>query len=184
VTAIVSSDIKYYLSAPGASAGFANAGTVGDSWGKYMSTTQLSSTSLDNLFPDLTGAQNAAQQIDYACLFVLNNTASGNSLINAVAWLPLATNIAGATTHAIGVDTTAVSLKTSSVQQALAIASATTAPAGVTFVPPSSTNSGGVSLGTIPPGDVKAIWIKRMAHNTIALNGDGFNVEVDGDTNG
>lgn len=184
MTAIVSSDILYYLSAPGASAGNATAGTVGNSLGKYISTTQLSSTPLDNLFPDLTGAQNAASQVDYACVFVLNNTASGNSMLNTVAWIPTSGNIVGATTHAIGVDTTAASAKASASAQALVIANATTAPTGVTFVAPSATNSGGVSLGTIAPGYCRAIWIRRTATNSAPLNNDGFTLEVDFDTQG
>jgi len=184
VTAIVSSDIQFLLSAPSASAGNANAGTVGNSLGNFVSTTQLSSTALDNLFNDLTGAQNAASQVDYQCVFILNNTASGNSMLNTVAWIPTSGNVTGATLHALGVDTTAASPKASSSAQALTIANATTAPSGVTFVNPSGTNSGGVSLGTIPPGYVRAVWIRRTATNSAPLNNDGFTLEVDFDTQG
>jgi hypothetical protein len=184
VTAIVSSDIQYLLSAPGASAGNANSGTPGNSLGKYVSITQLSGTPLDNLFTDLTGAQNAASQVDYQCVFVLNNTASGNSMLNTVAWIPTSSNVTGATTHSLGVDTVAASAKGSSSAQALLIASSTTAPAAVTFVGPSSTNAGGVSLGTIAPGQVKAVWIRRTATNSAPLNNDGLTLEVDFDTQG
>lgn len=184
MTAIVSSDIQYLLAAPGASAGNAVAGTVGNSLGKYVSTTQLSGTPLDNLFPDLTGAQNAANQVDYACVFILNNTASGNSMLNTVVWIPTSSNVTGATTHAVGVDTVAASAKASGSAQGLLIASATTAPTGVTFVSPSSTNAGGVALGTIAPGFVRAVWIQRTAHNTAPLNNDGFTLECDFDTQG
>lgn len=182
LTAIVAADIQFLLSAPGASAGYANTGTPGNSLGKYVSTTQLSGTPLDNLFLDLTGAQNAASQVDYACVFILNNTASGNSMLNTVAWIPNASNITGATTHALGVDTTAASAKASATAQALVIASSTTAPTGVTFVGPSSTNSGGVTLGTIAPGYVRAVWIRRTATNSAPLNNDGFTLEIDFDT--
>ena len=184
MTAIVSSDIQYFLSAPGASAGNANAGSVGSSWGKYFSTTQLSGTPLDNLFPDLTGAQNAASQVDYACLFVLNNTASGNSMLNTIVWIPTSGNVTGATTHAVGVDPAASTAKGSSPVQAATIVSATTAPSGVSFVAPSATNAGGVSLGTIAPGFVRAVWIRRTATNSAPLNNDGFTLECDFDTQG
>jgi hypothetical protein len=149
-----------------------------------MSTTQLSATALDNLFTDLTGAQNAASQVDYQCVFILNNTASGNSMLNTVAWIPTSSNVTGATTHSLGVDTTASTIKTSSAVQALTIANATTAPSGVTFVAPSSTNAGGVSLGTIAPGWVRAVWIRRTATNSAPLNADGFTLEIDFDTQG
>lgn len=191
MTAIVASDILYYLSAPSASAGFATAGTPGSSWGGWFSTTALSGTPLDNLFSDITGAENAASQVDYACLFVLNNTASGNSMLNAVAWLPSASFVSGGANIALAVDTTAASVKASSSQQALKVVSATTAPSGIsTWVTPQSgaptapSYTGGVQLGTLAPGYVKALWFKRSATNSAAVNNDGFGVQVNFDTMG
>lgn len=191
MTAIVSSDILYYLSAPGAVAGFVTAGTVGDSWGNYISSTQLSSTPLNDLFPDVTGAQNAASQVDYACLFVLNNTSSGNSMLNAVAWLPSSLDVAGGTTVQIAGDPGAASSKTTSSQQAVKITASTNAPAGVSgWVSPTGTPptfpsyTNGIQLGTIAPGFCRAIWIKRTAANTSPVNNDGGTIEVDFDTNG
>lgn len=191
MTAIVASDIQYYLAAPGASAGFVTAGTVGSSWGAYISSTQLSGTPLDNLFTDITGAENAAQQVDYACLFVLNNTASGNSMLNTVAWLPSANFVAGGANVAIGLDPTAASLKTSSSAQALKILSATSAPSGVnTWVTPQASAptapsyTGGLQLGTIQPGYCRAIWIQRTATNSGPVNNDGLGIQVNFDTMG
>lgn len=180
---IVSTDILYLLAAPSATAGYSIAGTPGNSWGKYCSTTAWSSTPLNNLFTDITGAENAADQVDYACVFILNNTASGDSMLNPIAWLPTASDVAGGATVQLGVDPAAASLKTSSTAQAAVISSATTAPAGVTtWVGTSATNAGGLSLGTIAPGFVKAVWIKRTATNSAPLNNDGFGLQVDFDT--
>lgn len=50
--AITASDILFKLSTTAGAAGNANAGTVGASLGKYISTTQLSGTALHN---DRTG---------------------------------------------------------------------------------------------------------------------------------
>src|SRR6266478_4836199 len=105
MTAIVASDVLFKLSAPGASAGNTVSGVPGDSWGNYISTTQVSLTPLDNLFPDLTGAQNAASQVDYAVLFIHTNTASGNSMLNTVAWLTSSLDVAGGANIAIAGDT-------------------------------------------------------------------------------
>lgn len=191
MTAIVPGDVLFYLSAPAASVGFATAATVGNSWGGWFSTSALSSTPLDNLFTDITGSENAASQVDYACLFVLNNTSSGNSMLNSVAWLPTASDVAGGATLQIAVDPTAASVKTSSSLQAVKITSATVAPAGVSGwvsdtstspVSPSYTN--GAVLGTIAPGYVRAIWIKRSAANTAPVNNDGGGIEIDFDTMG
>src|ERR1035438_1577592 len=186
MTAIVASDVVYYLSAPSASTGYATTGVAGSSWGGWFSTTALSGTPLDNLFSDITGAETAASQVDYACVFVLNNTASGNSMLNAVAWLPTASYVAGGANVTVAVDTTASSIKTSSSQQALKITSATTAPSGIsTWVANQSTVAGGsVSLGTIAPGYVKALWFKRTATNSAAVNNDGFGVQINFDTAG
>jgi hypothetical protein len=183
MTAIVSGDILFLLAAPGASAGFATGGTSGDSWGKYCSTTQVSGTPLNNLFPDITGAQNAADQVDYACVFILNNTAGGDSMLNTVAWLPTGSDVAGGATLSLAVDPAASSLKSSSVQQAAVIGSATAAPSGVSgWVNDSASSAGGVSLGTIAPNFVKAVWIRRTATNSAPLNNDGFGLEIDFDT--
>lgn len=189
MTAIVASDIQFLLAAPSASAGFATAGTPGSSWGKYISTTQLSSTPLDNLFLDLTGAQNAAQQVDYACVFILNATASGNSMLNTVLWLPTSADVAGGTTVTVGADPAAASVKTTSTVQAAVISASTNAPAGVsTWVsnvgtdPASPSYTGGLQLGTIAAGSCKAFWVKRTATNSAPVNNDGFGWQVDFDT--
>jgi len=191
MTAIVASDILFYLSAPGASAGNTVSGTVGDSWGYYISTTQLSSTPLDNLFPDITGAENAADQVDYACLFVLNNTASGNSMLNTVAWFPSSLYVSGGATVSLAADPTAASVKASSSPQAVKITSSTSAPAGVSgWVGPTGTAptypsyTNGIQLGTIAPGYVRAVWIRRTATNSAPVNNDGMTLEVDFDTQG
>src|SRR5579863_3232887 len=158
MTAIVSSDILFKLSAPGASSGNSIAGTAGSSWGNYISTTQLSNTPLDNLFADITGAQNAADQVDYACMFIHNNTSSGNSMLNTVAWLPLSLFVSGGANVALAADTFAASAIGSSSQQAVKITANTNAPAGVSgWVSPTSTAptspsyTNGIQLGTIAP---------------------------------
>lgn len=187
MTAIAPTDIQFLLSAPSATSGNSAAGTPGNSLGKYASTTQLSTANsgLDNLFVDLTGAQNAASQVDYQCLFVYNATASGNSMLNTVIWIQSSSDPQTATHHAVAADTTASSVLASSTAQALVIANSTTAPAGIsTWASPSSSNSGGVSLGTIAPGSVKAVWFRRTATNSAPLNSDGFTFEVDFDTQG
>lgn len=189
MTAIVPTDVLFMLSAPGAAAGNTTAGTVGNSLGKYVSTTQLSATPLDNLFLDITGAQNAASQVDYACVFILNNTSSGNSMLNTVVWLPLSLFVAGGANVALAGDNIAASAKGTSSQQAAVIGTSTTLPTGITsFVSPVSSApvfpsyTGGIQLGTIGPNQVRAVWIRRSATNSAPVNNDGFTLEVDFDT--
>jgi hypothetical protein len=191
MTAIVSSDILFKLSAPGATTGNTNSGTAGNSWGNYISTTQLSATPLDNLFTDITGAENAASQVDYACVFIHNNTSSGNSMLNTVAWLPQSLFVTGGANVALAADTFGTSAIGTSSQQAVKITANTNAPAGVSgWVSPTSTApsspsyTNGIQLGTIAPGYCIAVWIRRSATNSAPVNNDGFSLEVDFDTMG
>lgn len=70
---IVTSDIKRKLSTTSGSAG--NTLTQADpnaSLGKYISTTELSGTPLNNLFDNVSGDENAAGTVDYRCVFFHN----------------------------------------------------------------------------------------------------------------
>lgn len=179
---IVAADIQFLLSSPQAGSGYTRAGVPGNSLGLYASTTQLSQTPLDNLFTDLTGAQNAASQVDYACLFIFNNNQASHTMISPVAWLPLSLLGPGNTaSFAIGADPTAPSVLGSGSAQAVAIQNPTLAPAGVTtWQAPSATASTGVALPNIPSGYVAAVWIRRSASGSAGLN--QFVVDVTFDT--
>lgn len=191
MTAIVSSDILFKLSAPGASTGNTVSGTAGNSWGNYVSTTQLSNTPLDNLFTDITGAENAASQVDYACVFIHNNTSSSNSMLNTVAWLPLSLFVTGGANVALAADTFGASAIGTSSQQAVKITANTNAPAGISgwvsptnTAPSSPSYTNGIQLGTIAPGYCIALWVRRSATNSAPINNDGFTLEIDFDTQG
>lgn len=181
--AIVSTDIQFLLSAPGASAGYSSSGTVYNSLGKYVSTTQVSATSLNNIFTDLTGAENAASQVDYQCVFLLNNTSSGDTALNGVVWLPTSGFVVGGANIGLAVDTTGATAKGTSSVQAGTIANSTTAPTTIgSWVTPSSTNAGGLAVANLAPGQVLAVWIRRTATNSGPVNNDGFVLEYDFDT--
>lgn len=174
---ITASQIEFLLSAPQATAGYTTAGVEGNSLGLYCSTTQLSTASggLDNLFTDWTGAQNAANQVDYACVFIFNSNTT-NTMLSPVAWLPNSLLGAGnQAVFAIGADATPPSLLGSSTPQATAITSPLLVPSGVTWYGPSSTSSGGAPLSNIPPNYVQAVWIRRTANGVAATN--TFNID-------
>lgn len=185
MTQISASDIQFYLSNPGAVTGFSGVGTAGNSLGKYMSTTQVSATSLDCLFLDISGAQNAASQVDYQMLFILNNTATGNTMLNTTIFFPTATDVSGGATIQYALDNKGVVTKTQSATQAAVIANATTAPTSIgSWTNPSATVAGGLSVGSVPPASCFAVWFKRTASNSAALNNDGFGLQVVFDSNG
>lgn len=178
MAAIVQGDLIWRYSTTAGAAGNATAGTAAGSLGKYISTTAWAGGVANDLFDDLTGAANAASQVDYRCIFIYNSNAA-NAYQNAVAYI--SSEVAGGASIAIGPDPTAASALGSATAQAVTIANATTAPAGVTFSAP-TTAATGIALGTIPVANVKAFWIRRTAANTAALSNDGVTLGISGDT--
>lgn len=177
---IASSDIKYKFSVKTGSAGNSTAGTAAGSLGKYISTTEITDATLNNLFDDVSGDENAASDVEYRCVFV-HNAHGSLTLQNAVIWLQA--EVANGASVAIAIDDAAASAIGSSSAQADEIADEGTAPGtGVgSFSSPTSKGTG-LSLGNIPNGQCRAFWIRRTAANNAALNNDGVTIRVEGDT--
>jgi len=181
MTQIQPSEIRWYLSNPMATTGYSGVGTAGNSLGNFMSTTQVSSTPLDALFLDITGPQNANLQVDYACLFLMNATSSGNTMLDVYIWLPstLCTSGPGAATVAVGVDPIGPVPYNSTSQQAQTIPNVTTAPTGVsTWVGPQSVFSSGLSVANVPANYVLALWLQRTAVGGQAVNNDTLTIQA------
>jgi hypothetical protein len=177
---IASTDILYkYSVTTGAAGNSTAAGAAGTYLGKYISTTPIVDATLDNLFPDVTGDENAADNVDYQCIFVHNNHGT-LSLQNAVVWI--SSQVSGGANAAIATDNIGVTNVGSSSAQAAVIGTKNTAPTGVSSFSAPTTKSGGLALGTIGPGQTAAIWIQRTATNSAALNNDGLTIRVEGDT--
>lgn len=176
---ISGSDLHFRLSVTTGSTGNSTAqADPNGSIGKFMSTTDIVDATLNNLFGDITGDENAASQVDYRCFFIFNNHAT-LTLLGAVAWI--SADVSGGATVSIGLDPAGVVVKNLGSAQAATPANALTAPSGVTFSAP-TTKSGGLTIGDIAAGSCAAIWVRRTAANTSALNNDGATVEVAGDT--
>jgi hypothetical protein len=171
-------EVQLLLAAPQAASGYSSPGTVYNSLGKWASTTQVNETvTLNNLFPDTTGPQNAAEMVDYQCLFVYN-TDDTSTMTNVYAWVPTS-SILGPLEFAVGADSTGVSSYDSGSVQAGIITQPTLAPGTVsTWYGPSSSASGGAPLGSIGPGQVAAFWVRRTATNSAAYTGDTFDIQV------
>ncbi len=176
---ISSSDILFKLAVTTGSAGNSTSqGNVNNSLGKYISTTQITDATLNNLFDDVTGDENAASTVDYRCMFVHNSHATITWLA-PFAWI--SAEVSGGASVAIGLDPAGVTAIGSSSAQAATIASEAIAPSGVSFSTPSSKGAG-LSIADIPAGSCAAIWIRRTAANTVAVNNDGCTIRVEGDT--
>ena len=179
---VTATDILFKLSVKTGAAGNSTAGTPAGSLGKYISTTEMSGTALNNLFDDISGAENAASATDYRCFFIHNSHAT-LALQNAVVYLS-GGDPAGGATVTIAVDTTAASAVGSASAQALEATNETAPGAGITGLSYSAptTAGAGLSLGTLNAGQVKAVWVRRAAANTAAVNNETVTFAVTGDT--
>jgi hypothetical protein len=182
MAAIVAGDILTKYSVAGAaSAGNATAGSATTTWqGKYMSSTTWAGGGTNDVFPDITGAQNAASQVDYACIFV-HNTNTANSYQTCV--VSIQSEVAGGASVAIAVDSTAATVYTSAPVQALAPSSSTASGDARALL----TYGSSATLGTLQSQsgtntNVRAFWIRRTAANSAALSGDGVTLSITGDT--
>lgn len=176
---ITATDLLFKLSITSGAAG--NSAAQPDpnaSLGKYISTTAMTA-SANGLFDNISGAENAASTVDYRCVFIHNAHAT-LSYQNAVVYISAET--AGGASVALATDNIAASAIGSASAQAALIASETTAPSGVSAFSSPTTAGTGLSLGTIAAGFCKAVWVRRTAANTAALDADGFSLGISGDT--
>lgn len=164
---IVSSDIKIRLSG-----GAANA-NVNASLGGVKSTVELVDATLHNLFDKVTSAEAAAGLVEYRCVYVHNGHAT-LSLEDAKVFIASNTPSPD-TTLAVGVGTAAINANEQTV------ANEATAPSGVSFSEP-ATFATGLTIGTLPPGQHKAIWLRRTISAGAAAVNDTATFRVQGDT--
>lgn len=163
-----------------AAAGNTTASAAATSLGDQISTTAWAGGVANDLFDDISGAENAASIVDYRCIFV-HNSNGANTLQNAVVYLSAET--AGGANIAIAIDNIAASVIGSGSAQAAAIANETTSPgAGAGAFSSPTTLGTGLALGNIPAGQCRAFWVRRTATNSVALSGDGVTIAVGGDT--
>ena len=181
--AISASDIKFKLAIKTGSAGNSAAQPDPDeSLGKYISTTELSGTALNNLFDDMSGSENAGETAEYRCVFV-HNAHGSLTLTDAKLYLS-GGDPAGGADVALAVDTTAASAIGSASAQAL---EATTAYApgapitGLSYSAPSTAGEG-LDLGDIDAGDCKAFWVRRTGADTSAVTPETATLAVSGNT--
>ena len=181
MAAITAAEILFKLSITTGTAGNAAAQpNPNASLGRWVSTTQLSGTALNNLFDDVSGAENTAGTTDYRCVFV-HNSNTANALQNAVLYLQ-GGDPAGGSTVTIAVDTTAPSALAATVAQADTIANENTAPTLVGAFSAPTTAAAGLALGTIGIGQVKAFWVRRVTSGAAAVNAETVTFAVTGDT--
>lgn len=144
---IISSDIKFYLSG-----GAANA-DPDLALGGAKSSVVLVDDTLENLFDNVSGAEHAAGDTNYRCIFVKNDSAE--SAANVKVYLdsntPAADDVA-----TIGKDLTIPG------DTADTVADEDTAPDPVVTFVTADGYANALDIGTLTAGQSAAIWIKRV----------------------
>lgn len=170
---IAGSDIVYRLSVA-AAAGDTTAGTPATSLGDQVSTTAITTAQLNNLWDNVSGAEAAAGDVEYRCVFVLNNHAT---LTLEGAEVEVTSQPAGGAV-AIALDNIAASAKGSGSAQAATVANESTSPGGSA----GAFGVGPLTIGNLAPGEVKGIWIRRTVTAGAEAGQTGTVITVSGDT--
>ena len=143
------------------------------SLGGAISSAEVADT-IHDLFDAVTGKEAARGDTEYRCVYI-KNTHATLTLYEAVAYIFQNTPADG-TNCEIGVGSSAVG----GIEQA--ITNEKTEPVGVIFVEPDSEETG-VLLGDLPPGQARAVWIKRVVHpGAGAFNSDCLWLGIYGDS--
>lgn len=178
---IQSGEVLFKFSTKVGTTGNTNTGSGLGSLGKWISTTQLQSGVLHDLFDVITGDENAASTVDYRCVFIHNNTVtSGLAMISPKVWMY--SEISGYANTAIAADNIQPSSINSTTAQAAEIANETTAPVAVGTWNSGTVKASGITLEDIPSGYCKAFWIRRTATNSSAITSDAVSYRIEFDT--
>lgn len=113
----------------------------------------VTSAVLNNLFDNVTKAENFAGHTDYRCIYVHNDTATSGALFGAgeiyIGNTPLASIELGIGDKGVAAE---------------AVVNEQTAPTGITFYSTDSSNTVAFNV-TLEPGEWIPVWVKRVSNN-------------------
>jgi hypothetical protein len=163
-SSIAVTDLEYHLSTNAGSLGGAIAGTIAGG-------------AANNVWDDVTAGESSSGDTEYRCVYIKNNHPTATWLAPTV-WIdssPTPDSVA------IALDSAAVGATAASTS-----ANESTAPTGggapYTFTSP-TTKAAGLVIADIPPGQYKAIWLKRTVPSSAAANAsDGISIRCEGST--
>jgi len=166
--AIVASDIVMRLS------GGSGNTDPNASLGGAKSTTAVTDNTLNNLWDNVSGAESTAGDTEYRCVYIHNGHGSLTAYSSKI-WIDTDTT-SSYTAIYLGLGTSAVN----GTEQT--VANESTAPTGVTFSQPGVGTE--LSIGDLPFGQHKAVWIKRIVTaGGTAQDNDTYILKVSCDTN-
>lgn len=127
-----------------------------------------------NLFDAVSSAEGAAGDVEYRCFYVHNANAT-LTMENAVVWIQANTPSAD-TQLAIAVGSSAIN----GTEQT--VANEGTAPTGLAAFSEAANEGAAVALGNIPPGQHRAVWVRRTVNAGAAASNDTATLRVKCDT--
>lgn len=164
--AIASSDIHYRLTG-----GSSNSDPTASLGGAASTTTDAGSSIMN----DITGAQSAAGITKYRGVSLRNEHGS-------LTWQSVKVWVSTDTPSSDTDADVALAAEAVNTQQA-SIANETTAPTSVTFANTAVSFATGLSVGDIPAGQFKGVWLKLVVTAGAAAAADSFTISAQGDTN-
>jgi hypothetical protein len=172
---ILASEIKFYLTG-GATNTDPNA-----SLGGVISSSEIPSGELNNIFDDVTGDESAVGDTEYRCIAVKNTNVSLTLKASKI-WILSNTTSPN--------DEVEIGVETPVGDAVQTVANEGTSPTGITFAKPTDKANGfdltgeGNNVGEIGPGKWVAIWIKRVVQaGAAAKDNNTFELQVEGDSN-
>lgn len=144
------------------------------SLGGAISSTAVTDNSANNVWDDVSGSETSAGDIEYRCVYIRNSHATLTAFSTKI-WIDTNTT-SSSTTVDIGLGSSAVN----GTEQT--VANESTAPSSVTFSAPGVGTE--LSIGSIPAGQHKAVWIRRtVTAGGSATDDDTYILKVSCDTN-
>lgn len=168
------SSMNWYFSTASGSAGNSTGSSRSQSHGKYISTTQITNNSGQNLFNNVTSGDNTNLTEYYKCIFLSYDGAgafaSADSLQISIS------GASGGVDFYLGKDPLGPTSKSSSSAQSVVVTNQTTAPTGVTFTKPTVPSP--ITIATIPDQNVHALWVRLTPLNVGAASGDNATISI------
>lgn len=157
-----------------AAAGDTTASSAAASLGDQVATNGPATSGFNTFFDDVSAAEALAGDVEYRCVFVLNNHATDTAFAVKV---EVTAEVALGASWALALDAAAVSAKGAATAQAATIANESTAPSGA-----SAFGAGPLTIGDLAPGQVKGVWVRRtVTASTAALASDGATLRITGE---
>lgn len=144
------------------------------SLGGAISSTAVTDNTINNVWDNVSGDETSAGDVEYRCVYIRNSHATLTAY-SAKIWIDTNTSSAS-TTVDIGLGSSAVN----GTEQT--VANESSAPSAVSFTEPGVGTE--LSIGDIPAGEHKAVWIRRTVTAAgSATDDDTYILSVSCDTN-